>query len=111
VARGEAQVAWVIIVPVVYGGSLLLLLGAFAWIAGFAWLALGSGWATDAEPSGNVPEGGSARWEPRGLVLIGPFPILFGSWGPGARWVYRVAFVVGVALVVLAVAVVLGVVG
>ena len=99
VARGDAHVAWVLIVPVIYGASPLLLLGTVLWFLG-----LGV-WIAGATISG---ADGSSAGPARGVVLIGPVPIVFGDWGRHRRWVYGAALVAGVVVFGVALGVAFG---
>jgi len=85
VAEGQASLALLLIFPVLSGSSLPFLGGVVLLILGFITLPIGlaEGWEEPSTSPGalssssqNHSEGGAGG----GLVLIGPFPILFGSW-------------------------------
>jgi uncharacterized protein (TIGR00304 family) len=85
VAIGEMQVALVLIVPVIFGGSILGVLAIGLIIAGvFVFIAdsfLGA--RSEGEPDGLSDEGYPSppkiKGEFGGVVFIGPIPIIFGS--------------------------------
>src|SRR5487761_416346 len=88
ILRGGASVWLLVVVPVVTGQSLEFLVGVALLLAGFLtlpWLFL----EEEPEPSrGAAPPPSSSRAEPPsaaggagGVILVGPVPILFGSWG------------------------------
>jgi uncharacterized membrane protein len=83
VVKGGANVALLVIVPVVSGSSLTFLLGVVLLVVGFLALpfAVAEGWGETppALPSnGTAPPAGQGGVG--GVVLIGPVPIVFGSW-------------------------------
>ena len=83
VAIGRASVVLVIVFPVVSSSSLGFLLGVVLLVVGF--LTLPFGLANEWEGGAPVPEvAESATSTPGsgvgGFVLVGPVPILFGSW-------------------------------
>ena len=92
ISEGGATLALVVVFPVVFGSSVLFVLGVVLMFAGFVCLpfALATSAIVDAE--GPVPEGSEASAGASavgGVVLIGPVPILFGSWrelSRRARW-------------------------
>ncbi len=83
VVEGGASVALFVFVPVVSGSSLTFLLGVVLLVVGFLSLpfALSEDWS-EAPPA--LPLNGTAPPEVQGgvggVVLIGPVPIVFGSW-------------------------------
>ena len=83
VVEGGASVALFVFVPVVSGSSVTFLLGVALLVVGFLSLpfALAEGW-DEAAPA--LPSSGTAPSEGQGgvggVVLIGPVPIVFGSW-------------------------------
>ena len=90
VLDGGATVTLVIIVPVVSGSSPEFLVGVVLLIAGFVVLWFSFAYAEPetppAPPSGT---GSSVPGGAGGVVLIGPVPIVFGSWrgiSRRARW-------------------------
>ncbi len=79
VADGGASLALVVVLPVLYGRSLEFVAGVLLFVAGlFALpLAFGPVAPVEAEPEEDAsPSSGGSG----GLVLIGPVPILWGSW-------------------------------
>ncbi len=110
VIQGGATVYLVVIVPVLSGSSLVFLLGVVLLICGFVALlfAFAAGGAEGAlalqsedSTPGAVPSGGGVG----GVVLIGPVPIVFGSWrgiSRRARWALALLGAVLLIAVVLA---------
>lgn len=108
VAEGGASVYLLVIVPVVTGSSPLFLLGVVLFVAGFLTLpfALTEEWGErippptpSPPPASGGPSGGLG-----GVVLLGPVPIVFGSWkgiSRRTRWMLAVvgAVVLSVAIV------------
>ena len=83
VLQGAARASIVVIFPVLTGSSFGFLLGTLLVFAGVLGLFLGAAedGSASADPRAGDPGGGAG-----GVVLIGPFPIFFGSWsGPGRR--------------------------
>jgi len=104
VLRGGATVSLVLIVPVVSGSSLEFLVGVGLVIAGFAALffaAFDGGIASEPLPAddGRAPSAGTGG--AGGVVLIGPIPIVFGSWRGLSRRGRWLLALVGVALVIV----------
>jgi uncharacterized membrane protein len=113
VATGQARLYLVVIVPVVSGSSPLLALGVVALLAGLLALPFAFGaeapprslpTAPRAAPPGAPP---APREAMGGVVIVGPFPIFFGGWRRPSRRAYWLAVVVGVAALVVLVAVAL----
>ncbi|HYB79342.1 MAG TPA: DUF131 domain-containing protein [Thermoplasmata archaeon] len=109
VIRGGATVSLVLIVPVVSGDSVDFLLGVVLIIAGFVALlfaAVEGGPEGERTPTEAVRASASGSSGAGGVVLIGPIPIVFGSWrglSRRARWMLAlvgaaVLIVVGLAL-------------
>ena len=105
VLRGGATVSLVLIVPVVSGSSLDFLLGVGFVIAGFVALflaAFGNGLELERSPTAEArgsPTGSSGAG---GVVLIGPIPIVFGSWrGISRRSRWWLALVGAVLVIVV----------
>jgi len=103
IAEGGASVSLVVIVPVISGSSLTFLVGVALLIAGFVsfLFAVTEGMPSEETPSlpGNASpadnSGGAG-----GFVLIGPVPIVFGSWrGIARRTRWWLAFL-GAALLI-----------
>ena len=92
IVRGDATVSLVLIVPVVSGSSVDFLLGVALVIAGFValfWVAVAGGLEWDRVPAEATPAPESGSSGAGGLLLIGPVPIVFGSWrgiSRRARW-------------------------
>jgi len=105
VAQGGASVALFVIIPVVSGSSATFLAGVGLILASFvAFLfAFSGGW--DEEPSSSAtgtasasaPSSGGAG----GFVLIGPVPIVFGSWRGVSRRVRAMLALVGAVLLIV----------
>ena len=111
VARGAATMVWVLVVPVVSGGSLEFLLGTFLAVAGILAVPFAAFGSWEPEPS--LPSTArSPDVPPRsgggGLVLIGPIPIFFGSWRSVSPRTKALVAAVGAALLLVAVLLVLG---
>lgn len=94
--QGGAQLAVVVILPVIFGRSLDFGVGVLLLLVGFFTLPLAfgdsGGFESDAP---RLTEASSA-----GLVLIGPIPIFFGSWSHASRRTRILAAVIGAAAVV-----------
>jgi uncharacterized protein (TIGR00304 family) len=110
VLDGGATVTLVIIVPVVSGSSAEFLVGVALLIAGFVllWFSFAYTYAEPetppAPPSGT---GSSVPGGAGGVVLIGPVPIVFGSWrgiSRRARWLLALVGALVLIVVVLAAA-------
>ncbi len=112
VAEGGANVALVVIIPVLSGSSITFVVGVMLLIAGFLSLpfAIAAEWGE--EPT-TLPSSATAPMEGQGgvggFVLVGPVPIVFGSWkgiSRRARWWLALAgaVVLTVALVVFGLA-------
>jgi len=109
VAKGGADVALLVVFPVVYGSSLGFLLGAILLFAGFLSLPFALGMEEDearSTPSlADPPPPTGASGGVGGFVLIGPVPIVFGSWkgvSRRVRWALAVAGSVLLTVVVVA---------
>lgn len=108
--RGGASVSLIVVFPIIYGRSVEFLLGVAFLLAGFLavpWLFSEEGREPLSEASpldgGLHTEPPRARGGAGGLILVGPVPILFGSWqevSPRVKW----ALVLVGALIVLLVA-------
>jgi len=111
VVEGAASVALVLVFPVVTGSSLLFLGGVVLIVAGFLTIpfALVEDWseAIPVSPEGPSPETAASGRSGGvgGLVLVGPVPILFGSWkGVSRRTRVWLALLGAVLLIVALVA-------
>jgi uncharacterized protein (TIGR00304 family) len=111
VAQGGATVTLVLIVPVVSGSSLEFLLGVVLLIAGFVALLLAfsvggvleAGSLPSEEATDTGPSSGASRGGVGGVVLIGPVPIVFGSWRGISRRARWALVLLGTLLVIAAV--------
>ena len=115
VARGEANVYLIFIVPAVVGtgplaflGILLVFLGFFLtfflWTAGAPPPTMGPP-ATDPTGIAEVTPQGTPktrRWG--GVVFLGPIPLVFGSDPQMARWMLILGAILFLALVLLTIA-------
>jgi len=108
VARGEANVYLVLVIPVVVGTGPLAFLGVFLVFAGFLLTFLLWPFRPDAEPGGRdvlptSPEGAppARRWG--GVLFLGPIPVIFGSDPRMTRTMLLIGVVLFLALVVLTV--------
>jgi len=108
VALGEASVALIVIIPVVSGSSVTFLAGVVLLLAGFVALAFAfsGGWeeapgplARERTPASHAARSGGAG----GFVLIGPVPIVFGSWRGVSRKVRALLALVGAVLLIVVV--------
>lgn len=108
VADGSASLALVLIFPVVTGSSPVFFAGVVLIVVGF--LAIPFALASSGSPERPESSGPSAR-EPAaspapgsgfgGLVLVGPVPIVFGSWkGVSRQTVVWLALAGAVLLIV-----------
>jgi uncharacterized membrane protein len=108
--EGGASVALFLVFPVVSGSSLSFLAGVLLVFVGFVLLpfALAGGW-DEAEPLPRSPSPGPPTAKGGGVggfVLIGPVPIVFGSWkgvSRRTRWLLALAgaFLLTLAIVAL----------
>jgi uncharacterized membrane protein len=104
VGTGGAHVELVLVFPVFVGGASALFLGGIvALFLGFVLLPLAFGEVVLEAATPAPPDDPDAASNFGGMVLIGPFPILFGSWKNARRSAYWAAAVVGLALLVLAI--------
>jgi len=108
VARGEANVYLVLVIPVIVGTGPLAFLGVFLVFAGFLLTFLLWPSRPDAEPGGGAvlpisPEGAppARRWG--GVLFLGPIPVIFGSDPRMTRTMLLIGVVLFLALVVLTV--------
>ena len=108
VAQGGASVALVVIIPVVSGSSATFLAGVVLLLVSFVALALAfsGGWeeepplpARGTAPAAPAPRSGGAG----GFVLIGPVPIVFGSWRGVSRKVRALLALVGAVILIVVV--------
>ena len=104
VVRGGATVSLVLIVPVVSGSSVEFLVGVGLVIAGFVALLLaaagtGSEWEHVPEEAAPAPASGAGG--AGGVVLVGPIPIVFGSWRGVSRRTRWVLALFGAALLIV----------
>ena len=105
VAIGEMQVALLLIVPVIFGSSVLGILAIGLIIAG-VFIAIADSFLSaerESSPDRLPNEGGLTetpkREELGGMVFIGPIPIVFGSGKKMAIFVAIIAVVVLVLMV------------
>ena len=105
VASGGATLYLVVIFPILtgtspalFGGVVLLLLALFL----TPWALSFGGQAGALPPAPAIPGPGPQRPTVYGggVILLGPIPIFFGSVRPGRRWVYLLAGVGGILLLV-----------
>ena len=107
VAQGGASVDLIVIIPVVSGSSPAFLAGVALLITGFVALlfAVSGGWEEEPSP----PSPGAARTAPTGsgggggFVLVGPVPIVFGSWRGVSRRVRALLALLGAVLLIVVV--------
>jgi uncharacterized membrane protein len=101
--QGGAELAIVVIVPVIVGRSLEFVAGVLLLVAGIFTLPLAfePDEADDAPttPRAAPPASGGAG----GLVLVGPVPIFFGTWKGASSRAWILAAVAGAVLFVAAV--------
>jgi len=99
VVDGGASVALLVVIPVISGSSLAFLLGVVLLIAGFFSLpfTLAEEWEGALAPSGPTAptsRSSSDQGGAGGFVLIGPVPIVFGTWkgvSRRTRWLLALA--------------------
>jgi len=99
---GEAEIALVLIFPVIYGAGGIAALGILMLFAGLVLLSLSLSFAASREESaGQRCAGPEERREFGGVVLIGPIPIVFGSARAlkGSRALIALAILSTIALV------------
>lgn len=106
VAQGGASITLVVIIPVISGSSLTFLGGVVLLLAGFLALlfSYSGGWEEESSSlsPGATPTttgtGGAG-----GLVLVGPVPIVFGSWRGVSRRVRGMLALLGAVLLIVVV--------
>src|SRR2546427_10656434 len=108
VARGEASVYLVFIIPVIVGTGPLAFLAVFLVFAGFLLTFLLWPFRFEAEPEGEAirpvsSEGAPAARRWGGVLFLGPIPVIFGSDPRMTRTMLLIGAVLFVALVVLTV--------
>jgi len=110
VATGEAEVSFLVIIPVFTGSSLLFLLGTglilLSFAVGFFLLAAGQAEADDSVETGSAQAPGTMKERKTsygGFVLVGPIPIAFGS----DKRIAVIMLVLGVAIALLLIGLVL----
>jgi len=109
VALGQATVALVVVIPVVFGGSPLFAGGVGLVLLGLLGGMFGIGENASNEPRSERPtEGPEGPVRTGGLVLVGPVPIVWGTGVPISRRGRWVLAVLGGVLLLLALAVVWG---
>jgi len=106
IERG-ASVALIVIIPVISGSSATFLLGVALLIVGFLLLpfALAQGWDEEAPshgPAGPAPPRASGPGGAGGFVLLGPVPIVFGSWKGVSRRTRGLLALAGAVLLIVA---------
>lgn len=102
VAEGRALVSLVVVIPVVSGSSAEFLLGVALLAGGLFSLpwSLAGGLPATATPSREKADSGAGA-ATGGIILVGPVPLLFGTWRnvpARTRWILAL---VGAALLVL----------
>jgi uncharacterized protein (TIGR00304 family) len=112
VLTGAATLTLFVFIPIISGNSVLLILGLLLIVGGFFLLPLmvvdlpGEDEApSNALPpaAGRTPSSGSSG----GFVLIGPIPIVWGSWNARERRVvYGLALILGIILTIIALVIV-----
>ncbi len=105
--HGGATAYLILIFPVLTGNSGAFLLGVALLIVGMLSIPFTRMEADEPEQSAGSRPAGAPRGTTGGVLLIGPLPILFGSWknvSPRQRWGLAI---LGTALLVLVVLVIL----
>lgn len=104
--EGGAHLALLVIVPVVYGSSLLFGLGVLLVAVGLVllFLSAATGPASEIRPGGTTPPQNhpSSSTSVGGVVLLGPFPVIFGSNPKWTPYLIVLAVVIIVAFIVAA---------
>jgi len=108
VARGEANVYLVLIIPIIIGTGPLAFLGILLVFVGFLLTFLLWPWRPDmeSEAQGVLPvslEGPPPARKWGGVVFLGPIPVIFGSDPRMTRTMLLVGVILFLALVVLTV--------
>ncbi len=98
--QGGASVAIVLVVPVLYGRSLEFVAGALLFVAGLFTLPLAFGAVVSVEDGPSVGDEPTASGGSGGVVLIGPVPIVWGSWKDVSTRTRVLLAAVGAALLV-----------
>src|SRR6058998_3736152 len=108
VARGQANVYLVLVIPVIVGTGPLAFLGVFLVFAGFLLTFFLWSSRLDAEPGDRddlpiSPEGATPARRWGGVLFLGPIPVIFGSDPRITRMMLLIGVVLFLALVVLTV--------
>ncbi len=108
VARGEANMYLVVVIPVIVGTGSLAFLGIFLVFAGFMLTFLMWPLRPGTEPGGRddvpgSPQGTSPARRWGGVLFLGPIPVIFGSDPRMTRTMLLLGVVLFLALVVLTV--------
>jgi len=110
VATGEGRVSLVVVVPVFWATSALGLLGVGALFLGFAVLLFSGPWfqivpsgtpSVSTPPPGEPGATGAKSASPRygGLIVVGPFPVAFGTDRQLAMWMLVIGMVIAAGFV------------
>lgn len=110
VSEGGARVALFVVVPVISGTSAVFLVGVLLLIVGFFSLPFSLAERWEEEPSpvplpARAPVPTSPPGGVGGFVLIGPVPIVFGTWkgvSHRVRWMLALAGAVLLTLAIVA---------
>jgi len=106
VVTGSARLDVVLVFPVFVGGASVLFFGGVAALfLGIFLLPLAFAGGDDEPEEPSASPGPTSSGGSGGLVLIGPFPIFFGSWKNPGRRAYWVAALVGAMVLIVAFAV------
>ena len=107
IISGEGQVGLFLIFPFVFlqggigaVGILLVILGVFCLLIGISTSATDIPESTAGEPGSAAPKGG-AKKNFGGVVLIGPFPIIFGSDAKMANIMLMIAVAIVITFVLV----------
>jgi uncharacterized membrane protein len=101
VSTGAAQLDVVVIFPVFVGGaSALFLGGVVSLFVGLLLLPLAFGAKFEVEPAGPDASAQPHGERSGGVIILGPFPLFFGSWKNPSRRAWWTAVGVGAAILV-----------
>jgi uncharacterized protein (TIGR00304 family) len=112
VLSGAATLTLFVFIPVISGNSVLLILGLLLLVSGFFLLPLTVlDLPVHDEDPANAPRSAAGRTSSSvssgGFVLIGPIPIVWGSWNARERrLVYGLALTLGIFLTIVALVIV-----
>ena len=105
IVEGSANVSLIIIIPIISGSSFVFLLGVILLVVGFFGLAFALADGSEELPPpapGGAPSSSRTQGGAGGIVLIGPVPIVFGTWKGISRRTQQCLVLAGAVLFIFA---------